>query len=148
MLNARKADADRAMLLVIDLQTKLLPRIEDWEVILDTAELLVQGAQLFGLPILATAQYVKGLGPLHERVARPLKAAGIPVSFGRISTFALYTAAAAFLSSTAGGVVPIGKIDGRVIGSGTRGPITRQLAEAYLRLLEDGTESTPVPRVA
>ena len=79
MLNARKADVDRAMLLVIDLQTKLLPRIEDWEVILDTAELLVRGAQLFGLPILATAQYVKGLGPLHERVARPLKVAEVPV---------------------------------------------------------------------
>lgn len=36
-----------------------------------------------------------------------------------------------FVTSTAGGVIPVTKIDGRKIGSGTPGPVTRTLREAY-----------------
>jgi nicotinamidase-related amidase len=79
MLNAMKIDADRAMLLVIDLQTKLLPHIEGSPEVLEAAAKLVRGAQLFGLPIMATSQYVKGLGPLHDAVAAPLAAAGVDI---------------------------------------------------------------------
>lgn len=79
MLNAMKVDVDRAMLLVIDPQTKLLPHIDGWEEILAAAARLVRGAQLFDLPIMATTQYVSGLGPIHERLARPLEAAGATI---------------------------------------------------------------------
>jgi len=77
MLNNRKVDVDRAMLLVVDFQTKLVPHIEEAEEMLAAAARLIRGAHLFGLPILATVQYSKGLGPLHRAVAEPLEAAGV-----------------------------------------------------------------------
>ncbi len=42
-----------------------------------------------------------------------------------------------FVTSTAGGIMPVTKIDGRVIGSGTPGPVTQALQEGYWALHED-----------
>ena len=36
-----------------------------------------------------------------------------------------------FLTSTAGGVMPVTKLEGKVMGDGTMGPITRRLYDAY-----------------
>ena len=41
------------------------------------------------------------------------------------------TADEMFVTSTAGGVIPITKIDGRKIGSGRPGPVTQELQEGY-----------------
>lgn len=72
--------------------------------------------------------------------------AGIEVRTGRLQPFDFYTADEAFLTSTAGGIVPIGSLDSRVVGDGKRGPITRGIQDAYQALLESGTHSTPIPR--
>lgn len=79
MLNAMKVDVDRAMLLVIDLQTVLLPHIEGSEEVLAAAARLVRGAHLFELPIMATVQYARGLGSTHDIVAGPLAEANVAV---------------------------------------------------------------------
>lgn len=42
-----------------------------------------------------------------------------------------------FVTSTAGGIMPITKIDGQVIGSGTIGPITKKFQDGYWALHED-----------
>jgi len=42
-----------------------------------------------------------------------------------------------FVTSTAGGIMPVTEIDGRVIGSGTPGPVTQALQEKYWTLHED-----------
>lgn len=42
-----------------------------------------------------------------------------------------------FVTSTAGGIIPITKIDGRAISSGMPGPVTLELQEGYWRLHED-----------
>ncbi len=42
-----------------------------------------------------------------------------------------------FITSTAGGVMPVTKIDATPIGSGSPGPITRQITECYWRMHED-----------
>jgi len=42
-----------------------------------------------------------------------------------------------FVTSTAGGVIPITKIDERTISSGMPGPVTQELQEGYWRLHED-----------
>ena len=42
-----------------------------------------------------------------------------------------------FITSTAGGIMPVTKIDGAPIGSGARGPVTKKLAEAYWQMHED-----------
>jgi branched-chain amino acid aminotransferase len=70
--------------------------------------------------------------------------AGIPVVEGRLQPFDLYNADEVFLSSTAGGIFAVGELDGRTIGDGRMGPVTRQMRDGYLALLESGTRSTPV----
>jgi branched-chain amino acid aminotransferase len=42
-----------------------------------------------------------------------------------------------FVTSTAGGIMPITKIDGRAISSGTPGPVTQELQGRYWTLHED-----------
>lgn len=65
--------ADDATLLVIDLQERLMPTILDAETTVHHASLLVRMATLLGLPVVATEQYVKGLGhtvePLRSQLA-------------------------------------------------------------------------------
>jgi branched-chain amino acid aminotransferase len=43
----------------------------------------------------------------------------------------VYGAAEAFVTGTLGGVTPVTRIDGRVIGSGTPGPLTQRAGEIY-----------------
>jgi branched-chain amino acid aminotransferase len=49
-----------------------------------------------------------------------------------------------FLSSTAGGVIPITTVDGEAVCNGEPGPLTRQLREAYWELHDDPRFSLPV----
>lgn len=49
-----------------------------------------------------------------------------------------------FITSTAGGVMPIGSVDGAPTRGGAPGPLTRQLRDDYWALHEDPRYSTPV----
>ena len=49
-----------------------------------------------------------------------------------------------FLTSTAGGIVPVRSIDGEIIGEGGAGPVTQRLTGMYWDLHEDDAYSTPV----
>lgn len=51
------------VLVVIDVQEKLMPVIDRGKDLLRNVERLVRGAHLLGVPVLLTEQYVKGLGP-------------------------------------------------------------------------------------
>jgi len=64
---------DRAQLLVIDLQEKLLPKIHRHESVLASAGRMLQAARILGLPLLATEQYPKGLGRTHLRISSLLR---------------------------------------------------------------------------
>lgn len=88
------------------------------------------------------------MGITRETVLELAAEAGIPVRVGRVQTFDLYTADEVFLSSTAGGIVPVAQLDGRQIGSGTPGPITMMIRDGYQALLESGRKSTPCHRSA
>jgi branched-chain amino acid aminotransferase len=83
-------------------------------------------------------------GITRQTVMDLAERAGIPIATGRIQTFDIYTADEAFLTSTAGGIVPIGSLDGRRVGDGGPGPITRRLRDEYLELLESRADSTAV----
>ena len=72
--------------------------------------------------------------------------AGYTVTETRVETFDIYNADEAFLSSTAGGIIPIAALDGRTVASGRRGPVTKTIAEAYDALVQGGSQSTPVTR--
>lgn len=53
----------------------------------------------------------------------------------------LFIADECFLTGTAAEIVPVIKVDGRLIGDGKPGPITRELSESYHRLTrEEGVE--------
>ena len=68
MIRMDRLDADRAGVLIIDLQEKLLPLIRDADRILTATECLLNGAREFDIPLMATEQYVRGLGPTCRRI--------------------------------------------------------------------------------
>ncbi len=55
----------------------------------------------------------------------------IPISERDFSLFDVYSADEAFVTGTFAGVVPAVEVDGRRIGTGARGPVTRQLQQHY-----------------
>lgn len=56
---------------------------------------------------------------------------GIPVHTKRLTRDDLYIADEAFFTGTAAEVTPIREVDQRVIGSGSRGPVTQKIQEAF-----------------
>jgi nicotinamidase-related amidase len=59
--------------LVVDFQERLLPVIDRAEVIVREAVRLVSAARLLGVPVLATEQYPRGLGPTVSALAEVLE---------------------------------------------------------------------------
>jgi branched-chain amino acid aminotransferase len=60
--------------------------------------------------------------------------AGIPAETGDYALPQLYNAAEVFVTGTMGGLAPVVAVDGRTIGDGTVGPVTKQLTERYAAL--------------
>ena len=65
-------DAHRCRLLVIDVQTRLLPAIADSQSVLDQILWLVRLAKRLGVPISASEQYPQGLGTTHAGLLKEL----------------------------------------------------------------------------
>ncbi len=61
----------------------------------------------------------------------------LPAFEKRFSLTQVYSADEAFVTGTFGGLVPVAEVDGRRIGDGTAGPITRSLQQYYAALLEE-----------
>jgi branched-chain amino acid aminotransferase len=61
-----------------------------------------------------------------------------------LTRYDLYTADEVLMCSTAGGIFPIIEIDGRKIGNGKPGPITKKLIKEYNIILSKGVHGTPV----
>jgi len=61
-------ERERALLVVVDLQEKLLPAIDGKDRVLDGARLLIRAARELELPLVLTTQYAKGLGPTVPEV--------------------------------------------------------------------------------
>src|SRR5437868_7685206 len=80
MAHPTQLSATDTALLVIDVQEKLVPKILDADSLQRNAAFLIDVARLLRMPVLATEQYPKGLGPtvacLRERLPeRPDKVA-------------------------------------------------------------------------
>jgi branched-chain amino acid aminotransferase len=84
-------------------------------------------------------------GVTRETVMDLASGAGFSAAEADLELYDVYTADEVFLSSTAGGLLPVTLIDGRRIGTGNPGPAYRALAAAYERLLVSGAHSTPIP---
>jgi branched-chain amino acid aminotransferase len=71
------------------------------------------------------------MGITRDSVITMAQDMGYTVSAKRITRDDLYIADEAFFTGTAAEVTPIRELDGRVIGSGKRGPITARLQKAF-----------------
>jgi protein-lysine N-methyltransferase EEF2KMT len=73
----------------------------------------------------------------------------IPCEIRRISLAEFHAADEVFTTGTMGELTPVTMIDGRMIGQGQRGPITKQLQDIYQTLPERGEPwSTIIPDFA
>jgi branched-chain amino acid aminotransferase len=70
------------------------------------------------------------------------KSLGITVREQNMGYFDLYSADEMICTGTAAEVAPITWVDGRVIGTGKPGPVTRQLMAAFKSVTEK--EGTPI----
>ena len=61
---------DDSLVLLVDVQERLAPAIVDGPAIVEACRLLVEGARRLAVPVIASEQYPKGLGPTLE----PLRA--------------------------------------------------------------------------
>jgi len=64
-------------------------------------------------------------------------AAGIPVCQVALTRHDVYVADECFLTGSAAEVIPVVKVDQRVIGNGQPGPVTRDLAERFRALIRE-----------
>jgi branched-chain amino acid aminotransferase len=92
---------------------------------------LVKHGQLRTPPL--SAGLLEGI--TRNTVIELARAAGLDVQETTILRHDVYTADEIFLTGTGAEVVPVTQVDGRIIGSGKAGPITRQLRERYLILV-------------
>jgi len=65
---------------------------------------------------------------------------GYEVEEKKIPREALYTADELFFTGTAAEVTPIRTVDDYTIGSGSRGPITKELQDAFFEVVQAGTD--------
>lgn len=63
---------ENTVLVMIDIQGKLLNVMYEKEALLENAQKLLKGLQLLGIPILVTEQNPKGLGPTQPELAQLL----------------------------------------------------------------------------
>lgn len=84
------------------------------------------------------------LGITRETVFELGAQAGLAVEAADLELYDAYTADEVFLASTAGGLLPVSSIDGRVIGSSRPGPTFRSLRMAYEQLIASEKYGTPV----
>jgi len=63
---------EQSVLLVVDVQQRLLPAIHDWQRLLDNVRWLVGVARKLDVPVMASEQYPQGLGGTHPELAKLL----------------------------------------------------------------------------
>jgi branched-chain amino acid aminotransferase len=91
---------------------------------------IVKNRALFTPPLSAGALY----GITRQTVIELAEEAGLKVSEPNLTRYDLFNADECFLTGTGAELIPVVKIDGRVIGTGKPGPITRRLEEDYRAL--------------
>ncbi|MBI3874407.1 MAG: aminotransferase class IV, partial [Verrucomicrobia bacterium] len=93
---------------------------------------IVKGDRVLTPPLSAGALYGITRGVVLDLARESGLAAGEP----NLTRYDLYTADECFLTGTGAEIIPVVKIDGRVIGSGKPGATTRSLIEKYHALTQ------------
>ena len=79
-------------------------------------------------------------GITRQKVIEICKLEDIPIFEKNFSLVEVYGADEAFLTGTFGAQVPVGLVDGRPIGNGVAGDITKRIRSAYFDLIEKNTQ--------
>ncbi|MCG6871986.1 MAG: branched-chain amino acid transaminase [Gammaproteobacteria bacterium] len=82
-------------------------------------------------------------GVTRDTVLQFIDELGLPFAEKRITRDEVYTADEAFFTGTAAEVTPIRELDGRQIGTGSRGPLTEQLQTMYFDQVKGRREAHP-----
>lgn len=69
----RKLDRNNTALIVIDVQEKLIPVIDDHQAVTQNIIRLIRGCGILSVPVVVTEQYVKGLGPTIPSIRTALE---------------------------------------------------------------------------
>ena len=77
-------------------------------------------------------------------VIKLAKKMGIEVTERNITPNELFTADEAFFTGTAAEVAPIHDVNGRVIGLGKQGPVTKRIMQEFMKALKNPNEGTPI----
>ena len=88
---------------------------------------IVKNGALLTPPLSAGALY----GITRLTVMELAEESGLKVSEPNLTRYDLFSADECFLTGTGAEIVPVVKIDGRVIGTGKPGRVTRRLEDAY-----------------
>ncbi|MGB5835116.1 MAG: branched-chain amino acid transaminase [Thiohalocapsa sp.] len=92
--------------------------------------------------VLHTPDLTSALDGITRRTVMTLaREIGIEVVERRITRDEVYIADEAFFTGTAAEVTPIREVDGRAIGSGTRGPVTERLQSLYFDVVHGRSEA-------
>jgi len=68
--------------------------------------------------------------------------AGIPCEERAITRHDMYTADEVFLTRSSSGIMPVTVCDGRIIGNGRPGPLTKELSREFIKRIQNETEDT------
>jgi len=93
----------------------------------------------------STGDYCLG-GITRSKVIELCQANDIPVFEKNFRLMDCYSADESFTTGTFAGLAPVGEIDGRTIGSGKRGALTKRLQDLYLDLIARVYTRTPASR--
>jgi branched-chain amino acid aminotransferase len=93
---------------------------------------IIKAEQMLTPPLSAGALY----GITRSVVMDMAREAGIPVSEPNLTRYDLFNADECFLTGTGAELIPVVKIDGRVIGTGKPGPVTKSLVQRYRALTQ------------
>src|SRR5882762_3010836 len=88
---------------------------------------IIKNGELSTPPLSAGALY----GITRQTVIDLAQTAGLKVTEPDLTRYDLFNADECFLTGTGAEIMPVVKIDGRVIGTGKPGPLTRELVEKY-----------------
>src|SRR5580698_8139889 len=91
---------------------------------------IIKGGHLFTPPLSAGALY----GITRQVVIELAKKSGLNVSEPNLTRYDLFNADEFFVTGTGAELVPVVKVDGRVIGTGKPGAITKQLVSQFRTL--------------
>src|SRR5213080_5010451 len=97
---------------------------------------MIREGRLLTPPLFAGALY----GITRRTVIEMATESAIPVGEPNLTRYDLFNAEECFLTGTGAELIPVVKIDGRVIGAGKPGPLTRRLVDKYRALTKSSGE--------